>query len=388
MLSESQYAIDLPVDKSRIVGHVLGELSALIMAGALLGFLYGLFQSQNRWTDAFNGAVIALASAAVGGLFGLLFGVPRALAGSPTFTNTQPATVPAAASTSASSSSPTTASAGGYGANTNLKQVSDWLTKLLLGAGLTQLPRVPSGLKSLGSFLGPGLGGGSGASSFAAALVIYSLLIGFFLAFLAARLKLGAAFKEADDLAQSTQVAYAKINLLPEAPVGPTMLRVDQNATPGAQRAARRLFEQVQAIEKQTPGSAFAADDYRRIAQELVAVELYNEALQILDVAAKQHPNDPSLPLFTGTIYGKYLKKYDLAERNYFKALGIDSAYAPAFYNLACNAVRQHKLTNAHDYLTKAFAIDPTLRDRSRSDPVWESVRDSEELRDLLPSVS
>jgi tetratricopeptide (TPR) repeat protein len=374
-------APSFPATQSRLAGHVLGELSTLVMAGALLGFMFGISQPQSHWTAAFTGAVTAMASAAVGGLFGLLFGVPRALAGPPNSTNTQPAT---RASTVASTSSPQNAFAGGYSANTNLEQVSDWLTKLLLGAGLTQLGRVPDGLRNLGSYLGTGLGGGSGASSFAVVLVIYSLLIGFFLAFLAARLKLGAAFMEADHLAQSREALDAKIDLLPEA--GPTMLRGDQNATPDAdaKRAALRLSQQVQAVEKQTPGSAFGADDYRRVAQELVSVKLYQQALQILDVAAKQHPNDPSLPLYSGTIYGKYLNKYKLADRDYFKALGIDPEYAPAFYNLACNAVRQGELTNARDYLAKAFAIDPELRERSSRDPVWEGVRDSEELRDLF----
>ncbi len=75
---------------------------------------------------------------------------PRALAGSPDSTSMQTTTARTAAGTSASSSSPTTASAAGYGANTNLEQVSDWLTKLLLGAGLTQLILVPSGLQRLG----------------------------------------------------------------------------------------------------------------------------------------------------------------------------------------------------------------------------------------------
>jgi tetratricopeptide (TPR) repeat protein len=376
-----------PLKKLSPAGHVLGELSALIFAGALLGFLYGTFQTQNRWTDAFNGAAIALASAAVGGLFGLLFGVPRALAGSPSSTNGQYAAAPTMAGTSASSSSPITASAGGYGANTNLEQVSDWLTKLLLGAGFTQFARLPRGLQSLGSYLAPGLGGGSGASSFAVVLVIYSLLVGFFLGWLAARLKLGAAFREADYLAQSKQGLDAQIDSLPPAPAGPTMLHVEKKATPADRRAAVRLSQQVQAMEQQTPGPAFGPDAYRRIAQELAAAKLYDRALQILNVGATEHPNDPSLPLYIGAIYGMYLDDYKSADSNYFKALAINPAYAPAFYNLACSAVRQDKLPTAHEYLSKAFAMDPRLRDLSTSDPVWDSVRDSEELKDLLPRV-
>ncbi|KDE98171.1 hypothetical protein Y900_004225 [Mycolicibacterium aromaticivorans JS19b1 = JCM 16368] len=222
-------------------------------------------------------------------------------------------------------------------------------------------------------------------------LVIYGLLIGFFLAFLAARLKLGAAFKEADDLAQSKPVVTAWVHQLPDAPVGPTMLQVldpKQTASPKKQQTALHLSQQFQAIEEQTPGSAWKADDYRRVAKELAAAKLYGQSLQILNDGATHHPNDPSLPLYTGAIYGMYLSDHKSADSNYFKALAINPAYAPAFYNLACSAVRQDKLPDAHDYLTKAFEIDPGLRDRSTSDHVWDSVRDSEELKDLLPQVS
>ena len=74
------------VPRVRLAGHVLGQLTVLVFAGALMGFLFGIFQSQSRWIDGFNGAVIALASATVGGLLGLLFGVPRSLAGLPSST--------------------------------------------------------------------------------------------------------------------------------------------------------------------------------------------------------------------------------------------------------------------------------------------------------------
>jgi tetratricopeptide (TPR) repeat protein len=372
--------------ESKHEGHVLGQLSILILVGALIGFLFGIVQSQNRWIDAFNGATIALASAAVGGLLGLLFGVPRALAGSPNSIIVQTAVGPTADGASIASSSPTTTNVGGYGANTNLEQVSDWLTKLLLGAGLTQLIRVPGGLQNLGSYLGPGLGGGSAASPFAVVLVIYSVLIGFFLAFLAARLKLGAAFKEADDLAQNLSAVGAKIKALPDAPLGPTMLDVDQKVTPAARDAARQLSQEVRDIEKQTTGTAFGPDDYRRVAQQLVQATLYGDALQILSDGAKQHPTDPSLPLYTGAIYGMYLGDHKSADANYFKALAINPNYALAYYNLACSAARQDQLAAAKEYLKKAYALDPRLRDRSKDDHVWNNIRDrDDELKDLLP---
>ena len=107
----------------RRADRVLRELSVLIFLGALLGFLFGVVQPQDRWIYAFNGAGIALASAAAGALLGLLFGVPRALAGSPHSTTVpQAPAAPTVDSTGANSSS-MTGGAGGYAPNTNLEEV-------------------------------------------------------------------------------------------------------------------------------------------------------------------------------------------------------------------------------------------------------------------------
>ncbi len=77
------------------------------------------------------GTVVAGASAMVAWLLGLLFGIPRSIArpGDP---------APAAAnSAQASAAQPT------LRVNTNLEDVSDWLTKTLIGVGLTQLFSLP-----------------------------------------------------------------------------------------------------------------------------------------------------------------------------------------------------------------------------------------------------
>lgn len=374
---------------ARFSGHVIGELAALLFLGAAVGFLYGVAQSTNRWSIALSGVTIAFASGAVGALLGLLFGVPRALR------NPSPTASPApSAAGSVDVSAGVAGSAGpsGYEANTNLEDVSDWLTKLLLGAGLTQLGRVPTALSHLGAYLAPGLGGGS-ANAFAVVLVVYSTVVGFLLAYLATRLKLGAALNEADRLAAQTSATTADIGLLPPAKVGPSMLTpavetaVTAGATPQKQRAALSLAQRVQVIEQQTPATAFDADSYRRVAQELVSAALYDQALQTLELGMTQHPTDPSLPLYAGAIYGMFLGDYANAEKYYFQALAIKPDFALGYYDLACNAARQQNYDATRRYLEQAYVIDPTLRDQTASDPIWDQLnlrREDSPLRDLL----
>ena len=88
--------------------------------------------------------------------------------------------------------------------NNNLVEVSDWLTKIIVGLGLIHLSRVPVYLREAGAYVGEGLksgtaGGGPAPAQFAAGLILYFVLLGFMGGFLITRLCLGPAFREADE---------------------------------------------------------------------------------------------------------------------------------------------------------------------------------------------
>lgn len=149
-------------------------------AGALLGtgvlglVLFSLGR-ERPWQALGGGLVVACAATVVGGALGFLFGVPRVRTG-------------------AGGAEPH----GSYAPNTNLEQVSDWLTKVLLGVGLTQLGSLGERLHQLGTALAPALGGGADAVPFSAALVLYFLLLGFLAGWLLTRLALPRVLSGAD----------------------------------------------------------------------------------------------------------------------------------------------------------------------------------------------
>src|SRR4051794_3184543 len=118
------------------------------------------------------GIGIVLASMAAGGLLGFLFGIPTSLQ------NTVTAPTPAEGQVAGG------APAALYAGNTSLEQISDWLTKILVGVGLTQLSAIPTALGNLGTFLAGGLGSLPGAEVFAPLIVVFALLDGFFLSYL------------------------------------------------------------------------------------------------------------------------------------------------------------------------------------------------------------
>src|ERR1700674_1081710 len=121
----------------------------------------------------------------VGSLLGFLFGIPRTLQGADTGEDRGP-------------NSSGTAAALSYRVNTNLEQISDWLTKILVGLGLTELGSVPRRLDSLGETLGPALGNTASSRVFGIVLVVFFCICGFFLGYLGTRLMLPALLRRAD----------------------------------------------------------------------------------------------------------------------------------------------------------------------------------------------
>ncbi|MEV7936072.1 hypothetical protein AB0O82_08000 [Kitasatospora sp. NPDC088264] len=145
-----------------------------VLAGTgLLGLLLFSLGREQAWQAFGGGLVVAGASTVLGGALGFLFGVPRVRSGSG-----EPQ--------------------GSYAPNTNLEQVSDWLTKVLLGVGLTQLGSLGERLHQLGTALAPALGGEDAAVPFAAALVLYFVVFGFLAGWLVTRLALPQVLTDAD----------------------------------------------------------------------------------------------------------------------------------------------------------------------------------------------
>lgn len=125
------------------------------------------------------GAATAGASFAVGGIAGFIFGVPRSI-------QELPANQPAEGELAAGA--PAQTYSLGFVGNTSLEQISDWLTKIIVGVGLTQLANIPSGLSAIGQFLAPSLGGLESSVAFGAILVVFYGIGGFFVSYLWTRL--------------------------------------------------------------------------------------------------------------------------------------------------------------------------------------------------------
>lgn len=171
---------------------VIVVIAYAMQAGGFLAFL-GI---------ASVGILIAGGSAFVGGALGFLFGIPRTLQGDDATRKTD--------SSGAQSDSSTPSQRTDYQANTNLEQISDWLTKILVGVGLTQVTAIRGGLEDLTNFFAKGLGNQESAQVLAFAILLYSMVLGFFFGYLWTRLYLAGALRAADQASLGSLHAEVK----------------------------------------------------------------------------------------------------------------------------------------------------------------------------------
>jgi hypothetical protein len=84
--------------------------------------------------------------------------------------------------------------------NTNLEQISDWLTKILIGASLVQFRQLITFFQHVAQRLADDMPSGARSESFAVFLMVYFLVVGFVAGYLFTRLYLKGAMNRADAL--------------------------------------------------------------------------------------------------------------------------------------------------------------------------------------------
>lgn len=125
------------------------------------------------------GLLLAGACTVTGWLFGLLFGVPRTVA----------TAVPASAAGTGADIHPTSQ------VNTNLESISDWLTKTLIGVGLTQLNAIPHSLGDLAAQINRyGFNWGDNGQLLGLTIILYFVPGGFWLGYIGTRTFLTGLF--------------------------------------------------------------------------------------------------------------------------------------------------------------------------------------------------
>jgi hypothetical protein len=291
------------------------------------------------------GILIAGASLFVGFLLGFIFCIPR----------TAKPTEALAAATSHGTGTPGTSNDGVdrestaiaasvVETNTNLVDISDWLTKILVGVGLVELNKIPQSLRALCTFLAPGLrpepteaaNSFANSEAFALGIVLFFFGVGFLIGYLWTRLYFQRALAELADLPRRRDKAW-------------------QDATN---------------------------------ADVLMDEDKLDEAIRVVDGAIKANPSNAKALLTKGRILkrlaqvgGKPGDKALLQEALSYalRASALEPNKGSPLYNVACyQALLGVEKADVLKNLKRAFELFPKLRaDASKDDDLvslWEDA--------------
>jgi CheY-like chemotaxis protein len=153
---------------------VVPSVGAVVLAAAAPG---------SPWQDGVLWVLYMGAAAALASVLGLVFGVPRARAEFVAEATER------------------------YSSNSNLEEISDWLTKLLVGAGLVELTNIPGMIEGASDFLSEGMTIPY-SRAFAAAALMYGAGFGFVAGYLWARLRFRSLLEETDRAAAFKSKLY------------------------------------------------------------------------------------------------------------------------------------------------------------------------------------
>ena len=144
---------------------------AIIVGILMIGFISG-YLGTNSFFNAFGcGILIAGASISSGGFLGFIFGIPSM------------------------SQAPTAK----LKYNDNLVQISDWLTKIIVGVGLTQLYHIPSFIKRIGVQFQVNFGNNQWAANVAISIMSYFVVLGFLMIYFWTKTDYSTIMKNMDD---------------------------------------------------------------------------------------------------------------------------------------------------------------------------------------------
>lgn len=150
---------------------------------------------------------VLTAAVAVGGFLGFLFGIPRLLQRAPQVEPVSPS--PPSVNEKLAGLPAETGQISRFAGNTNLEDISDWLTKIIVGLGLTQAHNIYDAFVGAQShFASYAMDNTAGASAMFAAIVLSGLVAGFLFFYLETRTRLTILLASADHFERNLSPAH------------------------------------------------------------------------------------------------------------------------------------------------------------------------------------
>ncbi|MCE3227499.1 MAG: hypothetical protein K0S32_2050 [Bacteroidetes bacterium] len=286
---------------------------------------YSLFLEKDSWKFLFLSILLASASYIIGFFLGFLFGIPKR--------NSEKETA--------------------YNLSTNLVDISDWLTKIIIGLGLIEIRGIGAYLMSIGEYVQKQTNGENSIKVFVICCVSYFFIFGVYYGYNYMRLYLSGQFKVADD---NLLKLNEKAEVLDELVSEPT---IEINSS------MKKNLEEYELLLKNTKEvDEYSFDDWFYKGMAEYGKKDYNKAIDYFGKALekdKDGNNAPKAHLYIGlaferlNVFEKGIEKYNYIISNFPNYNFI--------YGVHSNrAILYHKLENYNKALEdfdKAISLNP-----------------------------
>jgi tetratricopeptide (TPR) repeat protein len=369
------------LDNTVFFGMLIGFL-------AILGYSLGVNESSNKLL--FFIFLFSAASYISGFFLGILFGIPKRN------NNT----------------------ISDYNLSNNLVDISDWLTKIIIGLGLIEIKKIPAYLQSIGEFVQNAvMPKESSLKVFIVCCIIYFVIFGLYYGYTYMRLFLSCEFRESDDdLLSDREKLDKQEEILTQQNTNPEKL--DAFAMKNAAEYGRILrvtkleseynfkdwyykgivaygqkdFNKViacmnDALSKDPARkNVLVPDTYYYLGFSYYELGIHEKSKDFYELIINNYKHYPELAnvYFNLGLALIELKQYQKAIDVYDKALSIEPNIEDAEYNKAClYAILQNK-EKMLESLSKAIDEKPAHKREAREDEDFEAFRDDDDFKNLV----
>lgn len=278
------------------------DLICGISAGLIGIFGYGFYNGKIGWDFVFLSFLMAAACYMSGFFLGILFGIPKRQNHD---------------------------HAAEYVLNNNLADISDWLTKIIIGVGLVEMKKIPVYLGAAGDFVKNAIDPNHGSLKlFAVCTIVYFSVFGLYYGYCYMRLYLSGQIKKADDGMLKLKEAGEKlVNEISEKNLTPS----DPNKAHTVDKETKEKFSEF----NQQLKSAKKEEEYTFIDWYLKGIDAYNKMeyektishmQSALAKPSKSKNKQADAYIYMGIAYGN-LKLFDKALENFDKVINEYRSY-------------------------------------------------------------
>ena len=306
--------------QSTAISRLMLAFIVLVAALCVLNALAAFFSGGTSSVGSFAGFAFLLcislglnmASAALGGVAGFLFGIPRLLQRSP---QNPPRAEPPAKQAAQNARRL-------LSSNSNLEEISDWLTKIIVGLGLVNIQKIPGYIDAYRDWLRSGLSELPYSAQESVFLVVLSLasLIGCFLFFyITTRTQLALLLSDTES---KLDPDYHTVAEAPQFKFQSAWAGVTGTALPGLDLKAAPPSPDDEAVLSRPPAPGDHAERWAAWAAAKTRMGAVEQALPAWRVATAMSPDSAIYwQQYGDTLYS--LRRYDDALDAYLKARNL-----------------------------------------------------------------